>query len=88
MARTTPCLPALFSMVTLLVDRLARQGKLPLPQETWYTKAQPTFSDALAAVRQYYWTQAGFRASDRKLHIRKLPKALRESFTYTLCHAT
>jgi hypothetical protein len=50
-ARTTPCLLALFSVVTLLADRLVRHGTLPLPQEAWYRKARPTFADALAAVR-------------------------------------
>jgi hypothetical protein len=34
-ARTTPCLLALFSLVTLLADRLVRQGRLPLPPDAW-----------------------------------------------------
>jgi len=86
-ARTTPCLLALFSLVTLLADRLVRRGALPMPQEAWYTKPRPTFSDALAAVRQYYWTQVGFRVSARRNDKLKLPKALRESLTYALCRA-
>jgi hypothetical protein len=86
-ARTTPCLLALFSLVTLLADRLVRQGTLPMPQEAWYTKPRPTFSDALAAVRQHYWIQAGFRVSARRNDKLKLPKALRESLTYALCRA-
>jgi hypothetical protein len=86
-ARTTPCLLALFSLVTLLADRLVRQGTLPIPQEAWYTKPRPTFADALAAVRQHYWAHVGFRISPRKAHIAKLPKALRESLLYALCRA-
>jgi DDE superfamily endonuclease len=77
-ARTTPCLLALFSVVTLLADRLVRQGTLPVAKEAWYAKSRPTFADALAAVRQHYWTQAGFRVSRRKGHTGKLPRALRE----------
>jgi DDE superfamily endonuclease len=34
-ARTTPCLLALFSLVTLLADRLVRRGTLPLPPDAW-----------------------------------------------------
>jgi DDE superfamily endonuclease len=87
-ARTTPCLLALFSLVTLLADRLARQGALPLPQDAWYHKARPTFADALAAVRQHYWRQMGFRVSHRKKQRQKLPSILRECLTYVLCRAT
>jgi len=84
-ARTTPCLLALFSLVTLLADRLVRHGTLPMRQDAWYTKRRPTFSDALAAVRQYYWRQVGFRLSGRQEQVRKLPSILRECLTYALC---
>ena len=87
MARTTPCLLAVFSLVTLLADRLARQDTLPLPQDTWYRKVRPTFADALAAVRQHYWEHRGFRLSRRKNQVGKLPRALRESLIYALCRA-
>ncbi|MBV9479153.1 MAG: transposase [Acidobacteria bacterium] len=86
-ARTTPCLLALFSVVTLLADRLVRRGSLPLPQDAWYHKARPTFADALAAVRQQYWRHAGFLISPRKQQVGKLPSALRERLTYALCRA-
>jgi hypothetical protein len=86
-ARATPCLLALFSLVTLLADRLVHQGTLPLPQEAWYSKKHPTFADALAAVRQHYWSQMGFRVSRRKDQRRKLSPALRESLLYVLCRA-
>jgi hypothetical protein len=86
-ARTTPCLLALFSLVTLLADRLVRQGSLPLPRDAWYRKARPTFADALAAVRQQYWAPAGFRISHRKGQVGKLPRALRECLIYALCRA-
>jgi DDE superfamily endonuclease len=86
-ARATPCLLALFSLVTLLADRLVRQGTLPLPQDAWYRKQRPTFADALAVVRQQYWRQAGFRLSGRQDHVAKLPQALRESLIYVLCRA-
>jgi DDE superfamily endonuclease len=86
-ARTTPCLLALFSLVTLLANRLVRHGTLPLRQDAWYTKRRPTFADALAAVRQQYWRHAGFRLSSRKKQVGKLPNALWECLTYALCRA-
>jgi hypothetical protein len=86
-ARTTPCLLALFSLVTLLADRLARRGTLPLPQDAWYRKARPTFADALAAGRQHYWTHAGFHISHRKGQVGKLSSTLRKCLTYALCRA-
>jgi len=86
-ARTTPCLLALFSVVTLLADRLVRRGSLPLPQDAWYRKARPTFAEALAAVRQHYGKHMGFRVSGRKEQVRKLSSALRECLTYALCRA-
>jgi hypothetical protein len=51
-ARTTPSLLGLFSLVTLLAHTHARRGVLPVRQTAWYAKALPTFSDALAMVRQ------------------------------------
>ena len=52
MARTTPSLFALFSLVTLLADRLVRHGTRPLPPAAWDSKPRPTLADALAALRQ------------------------------------
>jgi len=54
-ARTTPVLLGLFSLVTLLATRLVRDGRLPVRTAAWYAKTTPTFSDALAAVRRQWW---------------------------------
>jgi len=53
--RTTPCLLGLFSLTALMADRLAQAGQLTPRQSAWYAKADPTFSDALAAVRIALW---------------------------------
>lgn len=86
-ARVTPCLLGLFSLVTLLADRLVRKGTLPLPQDASYSKQRPTFADALAAVRQHYWRQMGFCLSQRQSYMGKLPRTLQESLVYALCRA-
>jgi DDE superfamily endonuclease len=51
-ARTTPCLLALFSLVALLASDRHQRGKLSLRSSAWYRKTQLTFSDTIAAVRQ------------------------------------
>ena len=82
-ARTTPVLLGLFSIVTLLAHRLARNGQLPIRQAAWYEKTQPTFSDAIAAVRQQLWHPANFFTSHSKDNMVKIPHTLYSG----LCHA-
>jgi hypothetical protein len=52
--RTTPCLLGLFSLVVLLAHALHPED-LPTRRAAWYPKAEPTFIDALAAVRRHLW---------------------------------
>jgi hypothetical protein len=54
-ARTTPVLLALFSIVTMLALRLSQGGPIPVPVTAWYHKAEPTFGDCLALVRWHLW---------------------------------
>ena len=73
-ARTTPVLLALFSIVTLLAERLHQQEKLLTATTAWYRKSQPTFSDALASVRQHFWQKSNFYMSQEDDDV-KIPKA-------------
>src|ERR671917_1972535 len=52
--RTTPCLLGLFSVVVLMAHA-AHPDRLPTRRAAWYLKPEPTFSDALAAVRRELW---------------------------------
>lgn len=54
-ARTTPALLALFSLVVLMASRLNRDGRVPVNEAAWYSKAEATFSDCLALVRRHCW---------------------------------
>jgi hypothetical protein len=54
-ARTTPLLLGLFSLVTLFAHHLTQDKPFPLRTSAWYVKPEPTFSDALALVRRYIW---------------------------------
>lgn len=62
-ARTTPTLMALFSIVTLWADKLHADGKLLVPTCAWYQKPHPTFSDAIASVRRQIWRNQKFLTS-------------------------
>ena len=53
--RSTPCLFGLFTFVTLSAHAL-HLDHLPTRSAAWYAKEEPTFIDALAAVRRALWT--------------------------------
>jgi hypothetical protein len=86
-ARTTPCLLALFSIVTLLASRLPARERRQVARAAWYHKPQPTFSDALAAVRQAIWREQTFVTSRRKSDRTKVRAALPDAWAYALCYA-
>lgn len=99
-ARTTPVLLALFSIVTLLGAQLSSAERRRARQSAWYRKSTPTFSDTLAAVRHHFWHEAGvtgvnrtvgFVTSTRRQHMRKPPPDLHRDLlarlTETLCYA-
>jgi hypothetical protein len=86
-ARTTPCLLGLFSLVTLLAVRLGPRARLAVATAAWYRKRQPTFADTLAAVRRQFWREQGFFTSHPAPHVGKLRPALREGIIYALCYA-
>jgi hypothetical protein len=86
-ARTTPCLLGMFSLVTLLGCQLTPQARMAAAASAWYRKKRPTFSDTLAAVRRDIWREQGFVMSGTPSNMRKLQPALRDGIAYALCHA-
>jgi len=54
-ARTTPVLLGLFSLVVVLCVRLQPDGQIPRNTAAWYAKDEATFTDCLALVRQHLW---------------------------------
>jgi hypothetical protein len=87
-ARTTPILLSLFSLVTLLAHQLVdANGTLPLRPCAWYHKASPTFSDALGLVRAQWWRTLRFPTSRLTPDMQKLPPPLIEHLVDTLCYA-
>ena len=60
-ARTTPALFALVSLVCLIAYRwVTARSLLPLRLTAWYRKSEATFSDVLAMVRRALWAEKYF----------------------------
>jgi DDE superfamily endonuclease len=73
-ARTTPVLLALFSLVTLLALKLSQGGQIPVRATAWYHKEEPTFSDCLALVRQHLWRARYLVNSAPEAEIMQFPR--------------
>jgi hypothetical protein len=88
-ARSTPLLLGLFSWVTLVAHPLYTTHPSVAPrQASWYAKPLPTFSDALALVRQHLWTAyPTFRISKETPDMLKIPKPFFDTLVSTLCYA-
>lgn len=54
-ARTTPVLMGLYSLVCLLAMRWHAEGLLKPEGSAWYAKSEPTFSDCLTLTRRRIW---------------------------------
>lgn len=91
-ARTTPVLFGLSSLVTLLAHELGQRGvALPVRRAAWYQKPLPTFSDALALLRQHLWPVMGPLAISRtcapEADVVLIPRALLKRMTDALAFA-
>ena len=62
-ARSTPVLMALFSLITIWADELNQRHLISIKPCAWYQKSHPTFSDAIASVRRQIWRENYFSTS-------------------------
>jgi hypothetical protein len=76
LARTTPALLALYSVVTLMAAHLLGPNTMPVRTAAWYRKEQPTFSDTIALVRRCLWSHCHFSTSGTEVEVVKIPRAL------------
>jgi hypothetical protein len=86
--RTTPCLFGLFSLVTMMAEKLSQEGKLEIRSAVWYKKQAPTFSDAIGCVRQQIWKEQSFQTSENEWEMIKIPRSFLQTLTETLCFVT
>lgn len=86
-ARTTPALMAVFSLITLMAHEHFMQEAVPIRAASWYVKEHPTFSDAIAYVRRRLWQQMGFEMSIADTDDTKSIQAAIQQIADSLCYA-
>ena len=73
--------------MTLLAAQLTARDRRHVAETAWYHKRQPTFSDALAAVRRAVWREQAFVTSRLNRQGTKARSALPDAWAYALCYA-
>jgi hypothetical protein len=87
-ARTTPALLGLFSLITLLAHQLTQDQPLPVRTAAWYQKQEATFSDAIALVRRYLWMETEFANLPATQGLVQFPAAVLTGLVDTICYST
>jgi len=84
-ARTTPLLFGLYSLVTLFGSALTHDEPPPLQRASWYHKPAATFSAMLALVRRHLWGNCTFPTSRSNPNVVLLPRSTLAQLAYALC---
>ena len=87
-ARTTPVLLGLYSLVTLMANDLYQHSGLLKRTTAWYVKEQYCFSDAIASVRNQIWQQDILQVSGETIEMVKIPRRWLQRCLATLCYAS
>jgi len=87
-ARTTPALLGLFSLITLWAAEAKATFTLNVRTAAWYAKEQPTFSDAIATVRRVLWTTPNLPISRSNPENVEIPTALLQRLIEAVCYST
>lgn len=86
--RVTPILLCLFSVVTLIWIQLPRSRRWVISTATpCYRKTQPTFADALAAVRRELWQTTILQHLGKSRCFSSIPRSLRQTLLWHLSAA-
>lgn len=86
-ARTTPILLGLFSLVTLWANTLYAARAPVVRTASWYQKSLPTFSDALATIRRQFWFPSILAGSRQKPHPAKIASTTLSTLIELACYA-
>lgn len=87
-ARTTPALLSLYSIITLTAHQLLQKQSAIVRVTAWYAKIRPTFADAIAVVRRHLWDHMHFSTSQHETDMIKIPRVLFDRFMDVVCYAT
>ncbi|HYN63775.1 MAG TPA: transposase [Candidatus Limnocylindrales bacterium] len=86
-ARTTPVLLGLYSVVALLAVRWHGEGALRAAGAAWYAKGKPTFSDCLGAARERIWRCRITAGSGETADVPQWPEPLLDALIHGLSRA-
>lgn len=82
--RSFPLLMGLFSLISLwYFDRFKKRPEVTTAQD-WYPKTQPTFADAIKAIRKDIWNQNLFSMFTKNHNIKKIPRTFMAFITDSL----
>jgi hypothetical protein len=83
-ARTTPVLLGLFSLITVLALQVSHGGQIPVEATAWYHKTEATFADCITLVRQHIWRARYLVHSAPKAECVHLPREAFECLLHDL----
>lgn len=86
-ARTTPALFSLFSMVVLVACELLKSKTMAIMDFAWYKKSDATFSDVIALVRRHIWYARNYNDSSRIPKSSNYQDDLFETLLDLVCYA-
>jgi DDE superfamily endonuclease len=86
-ARATPALLGLYSIITSTAHLLIEKRMSQVRSTAWYAKSHPTFSDAIALVRRHLWDHIHFSTSPQEVEMIKIPRALFERLMDAVSYA-
>jgi hypothetical protein len=86
-ARTTPALLSLYSIITLIAHQLFQKEATRVRVTAWYANIRPTFADTIALVRRHLWDHLHFSTSQHETDMIKIPRVLFDRFIDVVCYA-
>jgi hypothetical protein len=86
-ARTTPVLLGLYSVLTLLALRWHGDGSLGASGSAWYEKGSPTFSDCIRVAREKIWRARISEGSSTPGGSLQLPRSMLDALIQSLSAA-
>lgn len=86
-ARTTPVLFGLFSMIVLAAVELSKSREVMILNCAWYKKSNATFSDIIALVRRHIWYTRNYTNSSRGHESSNLHDDFLETILNIVCYA-
>jgi hypothetical protein len=86
-ARTTPIILGLYSLVTLMAHELLAHKCVSVRQAAWYRKNCATFSDTIALIRRWLWETGNLSSCEKPPDMMEIPVDLYRRLIDTLAYA-